>query len=159
MQVSRFKGLTSPEYRAAVQVLRRLNRDAPMVYADAVHEKIKQEFAQSGRIKERKYGHVCVYRLKGARQCKCYGIRSGNPAYQPIEIPHGDHLSEWTRDGQTVAILSQPYGIYHEAIEETMEFCRAHDLEVRISTYPSFHYPGAVLSVIFTRKGFSFRGT
>lgn len=157
MQMSRFKGVTTPQYWAAVGVLKELSSDAVTVYADAVYEKVKQEFVETRRIKERKDGHACVYRLKGSRQCKCYRVSGGRPVYRPINIPRGDHLSEWMQDGHTVAILSQPYGMGHETLEETLQFCKEHDLEMRIDTYPSFHYPGAVLSVLFTRKGFSFR--
>lgn len=157
MQVSRFKGVTTPEYRQAVSVLKSVSTDAAQVYAEATHEKIRQEFAVLWRIKGRKGGHVCIYRLKGSRQCKCNTVKGGFLTHQPIEIPRGDHLSEWTRDGQTVMILSQPYGLGYEGLQETLKFCEAHDLEVSINTYPSFHYPGSILSLIFTRKGFQLR--
>lgn len=152
--MSRFKQNPSPEYRAAVRMLKLLKGDTAQIYAEATHERLHEDFAAARKLKERKPGsHVCVYRLKGSRQCRCYRIEDGVLRHQPIEIPEGDHLSEWTQGGRTVAILSQPYGLTFNGLRETFEFCEAHDLKVSINSYPSFHYPGVVLSLLFTRNG------
>lgn len=146
--ISRFKNEQSAEYQAAVRALRALpSGDASCAFADATHVSRLESFKGTRGAKQRQPGsHVCVERLKGKRRCPSYNVDC-------IEIPNGDHLSEWTINGKTVAILSQPYGLTYNGLRETLAFCEQHDLEVVIDTYPSFHYPGTVLSLIFTRKG------
>lgn len=147
---SRFSTNQSAEYRAAVRALRALPAgDAPCAYADAVHLWLLESFRSNRGIKQRAPGsHVCVERLKGKRRCPApYSDAC-------LEIPRGDHLSEWIVGGKTIAILSQPYGLSYDGLTETLAFCEQHELEVLIDTYPSFHYPGRVLSLVFTRRGF-----
>lgn len=145
--MSRFMNSQTPAYKAALACLTVAKGvDVQRLVADVTHGQLRDSFIKLYGLKERK-GHACTHRLKGSRQCRCY-TREG---YKPLDIPHGDHLSEWVRGGRTVAILSQPYGIHHKALVETMEFCKAHDLSVDIGSYPSFHYPGVVISLLFTR--------
>jgi hypothetical protein len=145
--VSRFKTEQSTEYQAAVRALLALPvDDTEPTYADATHKQHLESFAESRNIRQRRDAHICVERLKRTRK-RCLSANC-------LQIPNGDHLSEWARDGVTVAILSQPYGLGFDGLRETLAFCDEHDLEVAIDTYPSFHYPGAVLSLIFTRRGF-----
>jgi hypothetical protein len=146
--ISRFNGTQSAEYRAAVRALQALplNETEP-AYAEATCTRLLESFKKTRNLRRRSVGgHVCVNRLKGKR-CSGYGIDCPS-------IPHGDHLSEWKLGGKTVAILSQPYGLSFDGLGETLEFCNLHDLQVSIDTYPSFHFPSAVLSLTFTRKGF-----
>jgi hypothetical protein len=151
----RFNYETTPEYRAAVAALGKLSpEDVQSAYGDASHQHLLDLFTKLRGVKRRKGEHVCAHRLKGNRQCLGYA-----PAYAPSprlcpDIPHGDHLSEWTAGGETVAILSQSYGMLHDDVAETLAFCDANGLDVEFSTYPSFHNPGGILSLIFTRKGF-----
>ncbi len=147
MKKSRFNWNQSPEYRAAVESLKVLPLgEANAVYGDAVHEELLAHFQTNG-LRERRADHVCVNRLKGER---CRGWGDGGPLCP--QIPAGDHLSEWTRDGKTVLILSQPYGLSFERLKETVKFCEAHGLQVSTDTCFSFHYPGRVLSMVFSRK-------
>jgi len=145
---SRFNSNPSADYRAAVDALRKLpegHRDR--AYADACHDDLFKGFKNSRKVTQRTTGgHVCVNRLKGSRR-RCYGVDCP-------EIPDGDHLSEWKRSGTTVAILSQPYGLGFDGLRETLAFCDEHGLQVTINTYPSFHFPSTVISLIFTQKGF-----
>lgn len=146
---------TTPEYRAAVAALCKLSPDdVRSAYGDASYQHLMDSFTETRKVKQRKGSHVCVHRLKGNRQCPGYSRAYATNKMRCPEIPHGDHMSEWMSDGKTVAILSQPYGMLHESVVETVKFCEANDLDVEFDTYPSFHNPGGVLSLIFTRKGF-----
>ena len=52
-----------------------------------------------------------------------------------------------------MVIVSQSYGLTHEDLRETLKFCERFGLEVDISSWPSWHFPSAVLTLTFARAG------
>jgi hypothetical protein len=111
--------------------------------ADVLADAALADFIRTRQVRRRPGSHVCVSRLLGQR-CRSYGCP---------QIPCGDHLSEWCRGRETVAIVSQPYGLYGKQLRETMAFCEQYGLDVDIDTWPSWHFPGSVLTAVFTRQG------
>lgn len=61
-----------------------------------------------------------------------------------------DHGTRWLKDGRPHMLVGQPYQLEPEDLEELAALARDHDLDVWISTYPDWHYPGSVLSVTVT---------
>lgn len=128
-----------------VNGLEYVERVIAIVTAPARHH----AFAQRYHVTQRR-GHICVERLQGKRSCT---KRTCSSLFPPI--PGGDHVSEWMRNGQTVCIVSQPYGVSAELFVETAQYCDAHDLDVSIDATLAWHFPGKSLLLIYTRKGFS----
>lgn len=164
MYSSRFNSKSSPLWKSAVGALRRLleaegTNGVESAYAEAVADRHEEDWIARRALKLHR-GHCCVNRLLGKR---CQHGRAYLPlgsgtlvvatqSAGTIEIPKGDHLSEWTHNGKTDVILSQPYGLTYKGIKETVAFCERYGLEASIDTWPSFHLPGAVLSVEYSRR-------
>jgi hypothetical protein len=115
-------------------------------YAEAVAEKYLVDFMRTRQVFRRPGTHVCLYRLLGKR-CPRYSCPS------PSMIPGADHMSEWLQGGKTVCLISQPYGLSYDAMRDTVTFCERYGLEADIHTWPSWHCPGAVLTLFYTVKG------
>lgn len=135
----------------ALAVLQRLKKAEGVdmvtrVTAEVIAAAALADFARTRKVRERRGGgwHVCVNRLRGGR-CR--------PQGDCPNIPAGDHVSEWCRGRETVAIVSQPYGLSRKDLKETMAFAAEYKLDVDIDTWPSWHFPGHVLTVVFTRAG------
>jgi hypothetical protein len=148
VQTSPFLDKPSSLCQEAVAILRRLEAEGGYdVIIDAVAEATAEvalaHFMRTKQVSRRRGGHVCVNRLLGTR---C-------PSVCFLRIPAGDHLSEWCRGKQTVAIVSQPYGLPPEALRETMAFAEQYGLDVTMSEGPGWHFPGRTLLVVFTRQG------
>ena len=67
--------------------------------------------------------------------------------------PGSDHVSLWNKDGNPRALISQPYSLESCVLNEMVSFAKQHELEFTVSPYPSWHNPGEVLTVIWTREG------
>ena len=106
-----------------------------LAYAEVVADEHREVFAKSRGLKE-SGGRLCVHRLLG-KQCNFEGC-------QP---PAADHDTLWLKDGKPALYLMQPYGLCWEDIKKLAAFCERHGLEARVDTWPSFHFPGAVLSI------------
>ena len=142
-----FKKKPSTKYLQAVDALRDLlnESDLDMVkraYAEAVSESKLREYIHG--IKAPHDSHVCVSRLKGKR-CPDETCNS------PMIIPRGDHYTEWRKDGKTIVIVSQPYGMSYDALKHTVAFCDENGLTADISADQSWHFPGATLLVEYKR--------
>jgi hypothetical protein len=147
--MSRFTDKPNATYMQALTALRKLLDergldDVTRVYADATWETARDDYVTFHRLKSPEDAHVCVYRLKGER-CPDEFCDS------PTCIPGMDHGSEWERDGNTFVIVSQPYRFSYRVVKQTVEFCEANGLAADISTRPSWHFPGAVLTVTYKR--------
>ncbi|MBI4377240.1 MAG: hypothetical protein HY549_12420 [Elusimicrobia bacterium] len=108
-------------------------------YAEAVAQSRYDRFAVKGL--KQSDGRLCVQRLWG-KQCD---LKDCVP-------PSGDHDSLWLRDGKPAVYLTQPYGLTWETMRRLMAFCERHGLKADIDTWPSFHFPGQVLSVQLSKK-------
>lgn len=56
------------------------------------------------------------------------------------------------RDGETYCIISQPYGLTTDGLRCIAGYCYVNNLDVEVSAYPSWHFPGSVITVVFKRK-------
>ena len=111
-------------------------------YADALHERLEQQWARENNLKPAG-GFTCVQRLLG-KQC---GIsRQKSCDCQP---PGTDHPSLWLKDGKPYYYISQPYHFEMATLGELNVFCQQHGLEYRITTWPSFYYPSGTMFVLF----------
>jgi hypothetical protein len=102
-----------------------------------------QSWADRNRVKQAP-GRICIHRLNGKRRHdnhKCYP-------------PAGDHCSLWLdkNTGRPKFFISQPYQIYDYNLEETIKFCHENNLEFVITSYPSWHNPGNVIFIEYSRK-------
>lgn len=64
-----------------------------------------------------------------------------------------DHGTRWTRDGRPYCLVGQPYQLLADDLRELLDLQLEHGLDVSVATWPAWHYPGRVLSVIVTRRG------
>jgi hypothetical protein len=136
----------SQKYKEAVKILKELVEQegtgvTMRAYAEAVYEKSQKNFANFyDGIELVRKSHVCLNRLLGKR-CKSGTCDS------PRSIPAADHCSEWKKDGKTFIIVSQPYGLSYDSLKETVAFCEENGLEAEVRSGPSWHFPGAVLTI------------
>jgi excisionase family DNA binding protein len=99
----------------------------------------------TSHLKPRSGSHVCHHRLLGKKKCP---DTFEHPCDSP-NFPGQDHISEWTRDGKTVKIISQPYGLSYETLRETVKYCEKHGLRADISP-ESWHFPGRTLRIDYS---------
>jgi hypothetical protein len=71
----------------------------------------------------------------------------------PQNLPGDDHCSLWNADGKPFCYVSQPYSLSTRDVAEMAEACASYGLDVQITTYPAWHYPGSVLFIVWTRRG------
>lgn len=141
----------SEGYLQAVDALRELVREeggldlATRAYAEATYQAKLDAYKKRNGLKADGSGHVCIHRLKGQR-CP------SEKCYSPTCIPGQDHVSEWKKDGKSYVIVSQPYAFSYETMKETIEFCESNGLRADISSTPSWHFPGAVVTVEYKRE-------
>lgn len=92
-------------------------------------------------------GRLCIQRLIGKR---C-GTHDYSADFLP---PSADHCSLWIDgSGKPAVFVSQPYSLGMADAVLTAEFCQRLGLEFQISTYPSWHNPGSVVTVLYYVKG------
>jgi len=109
-------------------------------------DKAKKQWAAREKLKESpSSAPYCVCRLLD-KKCGHYGS-----SICPNAVPECDHPSLWLRDGKAAVFVSQPYQIID--VEALGAFCKERGLEVAITTWPAWHYPGSVLHVEIRRAG------
>jgi hypothetical protein len=141
----------TPEYRALVAAVRRLAvaeglDTASRAYAEATYDLKEQSYAASRKVR-RSQGHPCIRRLLGKR---CDGWN--RPDGIACESPVSDHDTLWIKDGKPEVFLAQPYGMGLDAMRNLVRLCDAHSLYANVDAWPSFHFPGHVLSVEIKRR-------
>lgn len=144
----------SQRYQQAVEALRSLIEHegaqiANYAYAESVSEIRKREFGEIHVATLSEDSHVCIHRLMGkpcARQDKPHTVACN----ARNNIPASDHLSEWQKDGKTLFIVSQPYGMSFDSLKKTVLFCESNGLAVNISAESSWHFPGRTIAVEYT---------
>lgn len=108
-------------------------------YAEAVAETCYQLFAGKGF--KRSDGRLCVHRLLG-KQCN---LKDCLP-------PSADHDTLWLQNGKPARYIMQPYGLTWDDMKKLVAFCESHKLKADVDTWPSFHFPGRVLSIHLSRQ-------
>ncbi len=106
-------------------------------------KKIRKDFTERYHLTPAR-GRLCFLRLLGKR-CS-HGLNGCWP-------PGSDHVSLWNKDGNPRALISQPYSLESCVLADMVSFAKQHELEFTVSSYPSWHYPGEVLTVVWTREG------
>lgn len=140
-----------PAYRAAVEALRALPiDDARRTAAEVVWAEYLRMWKEDHGVHEAHRGHACLTRLVTRRRCSYVAYETERGA-QCLGFPGGDHVEAWTRDGEVVAVTSQPYSLNLEQVEELVALCKAHALELSI-TPGSWHFPGGTMLVVVGRK-------
>ena len=151
MQERIFNKPKSAKYQQAVDIIRQLLKAEGLdhvtrAYAEATWNERNNEFARQYGVESLRERHVCFHRLKGEKRCLC-------DTKGDISSPVSDHLSEVRKDGNTIAIVAQPYEISSKEIEELQVFCKQHGFTYRICAGDSWHFPGRTLLVEFKRVG------
>lgn len=121
---------------------------ATRAFAEATYQERLQTWAVTRHLKQAG-GHVCIARLLGKRCSIGYQNAESKPPCLP---PGSDHASLWNRDGVPFVFVFQPYGMSYEAIRELTAFCEQWELRFDIDDWPSWHFPGAILTVEIHNK-------
>ena len=145
---SRFNLHPSSIYRQAVNACRALlqaegDDGVRRAYAESTTNAIRDGYLRFWRLKPSRSDHVCVQRLKGER---CPDDLSH------LKLRGADHLSEWTDGKKTVLIVSQPYHLHYETLEQVVAFCQANGLRADVEAESAWHFPGATLLITFKRE-------
>jgi hypothetical protein len=149
--MGRFNSKPSLTYRNAFDALTALveaeGTDAALrAYAEVTWEAYQKQYAEKFGLKLSS-GRTCLARLLGKR-CNPDSDRCGIPCHPPGV----DHASLWLKDGKPYSYVYQPYGLSMQALRELVAMCERYGLECSIDTWPSWHFPGAVLTVEIKRK-------
>ncbi len=140
--MSRFKVKPSAVYLKTVAEIRKLAQaegieNAHRAYAEATSEQYRRQYLKEQGLKPTAE-HACINRLAGRR---CIAGKT------PCHIPGADHVSMWLKDGKPEVYISQPYHLSLKNMRALVELCDKHGLDANVSTRPSWHFPGAVLTI------------
>lgn len=132
-------------YIRAVDAIAALpNTDAQRrAYAEASWRRLCDDWARMNGLKLSQ-GHACINRLMGKR-CTGWPDRDCRP-------PMADHCSLWNKNGKPEVYVTQPYPQATSELEQLFGFCKERNLHVTVGTWPSWHFPGAVLTVEIRRN-------
>lgn len=131
----------SPQYLETVRMLADLDT-YDRAFGEVASSRIQERLRRMGYTQSR--GTPCVHRLLGKRSCR--GERDCLP-------PDSDHVTLWNRDGKPAMLVSQPYGVFHDALKGTLAFAEERGLSVFIDAGFSWYWCGTTVAVILTRKG------
>lgn len=137
-----FMSNPSNAYKKLVTSIQQLMKEEGLdsvirAYAEATCERHQEQYIKKYGLKASN-SHACIGRLINKR-CSTDGV--------PCRLPGGDHVSLWLKDGKPEVYISQPYHLSLDNMRAIVEFCDRYRLTVDISTWPSWHFPGAVLTV------------
>lgn len=125
-----------PKVQVALQAMREISPDLRrLVFAETNCEEEFNDFMESRRLKQSTSGNFMRILEK---------VEFGKP-------PNDDHGVLFNRNGKAHTYVSQPYQIGLSAAKEMVEFAEKHGLEFNISTYPAWHFPAGVISVVWRR--------
>jgi hypothetical protein len=113
--------------------------------------------ARLGKAK-RSPAHPCIARLISGT-CSWSKGREPYEHEPPCEPPVDDHPSLWIRDGKPVAYVSEHYDLDLPHMREIIVFADRWQLDVWFSAYPSPHFPGRTMAVVYTKRHFRSDGT
>jgi hypothetical protein len=135
-------------YRTVVEALTRLADEeaddrALRAFAEAMWLRYARAWAMKNRLHPGAPDDTfCLHDLAG-KPCDGRGCFPRAP----------DHMSLWWRDGQPAVFVAQEYTINGEMMREYVRLCDRLGLNVRVTTWPAWHMPGAILMVEITRAG------
>lgn len=120
---------------------------ATRAYAEATWDLDRDGYAASRKLKLAN-GPVCIQRIHGkrCREFSSYGTRC------ECHPPADDHPSLWNKERKPERYLSQPYSLSTEDLRQVVAFVDRFDLDVVVTPWPSFHFPGSILSVEYRRR-------
>ena len=72
--------------------------------------------------------------------------------WQDNNFPAADHVTYWKKNGKPYCIVSQPYHLDNGEMAKISALCITHNLDVIVTTFPSWHYPGSVLFMEWRKK-------
>lgn len=116
-----------------------VGEDRAPVPTSAERERIMASWAQSVQLRQSHARGDPVAWLLGRRDSD-----TGQPGWF-------DHGTRWLSNGKPHSLLGQPY---HLGPRDVAELARleSRNLHVWVTSWPSWHYPGAVLSVLVSRS-------
>lgn len=108
-----------------------------------IADKMMKEWAENKGLKQSNAQHSGLHFLEKAI-----------PASTNMrDIPAGDHVTYWNKDGKPYAVVSQPYAFRNDEVITAAAMMEKYGLSVCVQTWPSWHFPGSVITMIWTRKG------
>lgn len=148
----------SPARRTAAEALAHLVETegagaASQIAAEVLSGPYRESFAQAYGLKPCR-GRLCIQRLLG--KTHRYPGRRGEDGCV-CTPPHDDHPSLWRRGGKPAVWVSQPYPMPLPDLQEMFRFGEEFGLKVELDTWPSWHAPGQVLTVLFIAPGVELR--
>lgn len=148
----------TPPVRRVMAELQRLTEEAgadltSRVYASAVAAGTCETWAKTRglRLSPR---HPCLGRLRDGRCWEVWEWRRGESAKEriPCQLPGADHASLWLKAGKPAVYVSQPYHLPWETLQEMMAFAERWHLMVDVESWPSWHFPSRVLTILVRRR-------
>ncbi len=149
------KSKETPEIRTARKAL----QDLVDVSGTDTVSRLSAEFTAPSAVEAwRSWGYKlssgtpCVCRLiHGGGGCTQWSTRVPESSYKH-EVPGADHTSLLLKGGKPALLLTQPYSLSHEDIQELVAFADKSGLEISIRADVSTHFPGHTLAVALTKK-------
>jgi hypothetical protein len=106
----------------------------------------KKEWAENNKVKPANGGWP---KLLPAAERKKFGL----DRYSWPSLACDDHCTLWSnKETKEYWWLSQPYGITQNDARKLNEDAEKYGLEFMIDAWPSWHFPGRVLTIIWKRK-------
>jgi hypothetical protein len=148
-----YKGLIRHLQANGIGGIETRNNDLLRVYAEVAAPRIARHWVGHYGLTLMK--HPCLRHLATGKP-----PWTGGRTFEK-RLPAGDdHSSMWAyqEDPRTpVVYVSQPYGLTFEEMQKIVEFCEKWGLTASIGAgfniwHPNWHFPGAVLSIVVTRK-------
>lgn len=151
MNYRTFRDKRTPLFETALKAIRELQEAEGAgavedVCAEASSPLKQAAFLSREKVKRREANHVCPDRLKGAKRCSGDWRTDGTHE----RMPGSDHIDEWTKDGETYAITSQPYGLSYDDLKKIVVYCESNSLQAEIRA-GSWHFPGRTLLLKYER--------
>ncbi len=162
--MTQFNKKPSPTYLQALSALHKLMEEeggdfVRRACADVTWEDNKQIFAEREGLKEAEIPDI--ERLTGKSSDKKFLklFEESSPSFEdflklseePV-LPADDHSSMWLKNGKAYSYVSQPYGLCLEDTKKLINFCDEHTLDLSIKAWPSWHFPGRVLTIEVTKQ-------
>lgn len=142
-------------YLAAIKALQALIEaegldKANRAFAEASDEAIRESFSKREGVTPAG-GHICVRRLLGKKCTLGYPSEVRDGSSHLCLPPGSDHWSLWNKEGKASLLVSQPYDLSYNTLKEMINFCEVNGLEVNINADATWHFPGRVVGVVWSK--------